>query len=100
MKSQGKDMVETDQRSPRRLLAWVKDAARTGDELASVCGRFPEVDRVIASLPVATAVLLQCRRITLKDYKTTTVIDPLLAYGSIARHLEKNTREFLEVPPG
>ena len=44
--------------------------------------------------------ILERPEVTLKDYKTTTVIESLLAYGSIARHLKKNTREFLEVPPG
>jgi predicted DNA-binding WGR domain protein len=40
-----------------QLTAWLKDAARTGTELAAAAGRFPETDRLIAAHWVAVSLM-------------------------------------------
>lgn len=82
-----------------RLLKWAKDVTRSVAELSDACGRFPEVDRAIASHPSASGELLTTLSHS-KDKATRARVaaNPATPPADLVRLGQQFPKEFLENP--
>jgi hypothetical protein len=85
--------------SKAQLLKWAKDATRSVAELSDACGRFPEVDRAIASHPSASGELL-AKLSHSKDKATRARVaaNPATPPADLVRLGQQFPKEFLENP--
>lgn len=91
--------IDIDNVSPRRLRSWVKFELRTGDELALACGKFVEVDRVIASHPNVTSQLLEkLSHSSDRATRARVVANPNTPTAAYLRLGEQFPKEFLANP--
>jgi 3-methyladenine DNA glycosylase AlkC len=91
--------VSAIEESKAQLLKWAKDATRSVAELSDACGRFPEVDRAIASHPSASGELL-AKLSHSKDKATRARVaaNPAAPPADLVRLAQQFPKEFLENP--
>jgi hypothetical protein len=91
--------VSAIEESKEQLLKWVKDATRSVAELSDACGRFPEVDRAIASHPSASGELL-AKLSHSKDKATRARVtaNPATPPADLVRLGQQFPKEFLKNP--
>ncbi len=85
--------------SKAQLLKWAKDATRSAAELSHAFGRFPEVDRAIASHPSASGELLtKLSHSNDKATRAKVAANPATPPAELVRLGQQFPKEFLENP--
>ena len=82
-----------------QLLKWAKEATRSAAELSAACGRFPEVDRAVASHPNSNSdALANLSHSSDKATRARVAANPATPPADLVRLGQQFPKEFLENP--